>query len=501
MPVTFKKKGDFKVGDTRFQPVEIVLMNLGENYNGSYFSREVVTAAIPSLANTPILAYIEKNENDEDDFTEHERKIVKNPDNGYEFEYLGRAIGMIPENNNARFVEIIGDDEIQRTHLVVDGLIWTKWKQPLRIFESRDGIVSQSMELHEDFEGEFKEDGLFHFTDFKFFGACALGEGVPPAMEGANIQLKFSIEDFEKETQEKMEEFKLFQLNRKKGGDSVDKKLELLAKFSKTEDDVKAMEIDLEKIAYEDLEAKLEESAKEPEGETPEKDEDNPDVDVDVDETDEDEANEDEGETGLFTKEFSLSHDDIRSKLYGHLSKKEEVNETYYWIVQVYDDSFVYQDGKDGKCYKTNYTATNTELTIGEDAVEVFSRFLTQEEVDSLDSQVENYATLEEEVKGLRVFQETRLAEDRKVDEETLFEKYKSLDGMDDYEKIKEKSSEFTSIEDLEKEIALVFARNFSKINFSKNEIEKNQFNFDEGKEKDSRYGGLLEKYGSQAVE
>ena len=61
LPIMFQKLQQYDIEnlDTRFLKVKIWIMHLGENYNGSYFDKEVVTDAIPSLANTPILCFIE----------------------------------------------------------------------------------------------------------------------------------------------------------------------------------------------------------------------------------------------------------------------------------------------------------------------------------------------------------------------------------------------------------------------------------------------------------
>ncbi|MCD3328207.1 hypothetical protein G8V02_15305, partial [Clostridium botulinum D/C] len=78
IPVIFQKLDQYEseYSDIRFLKVKIWLMHLGENFNGSYFSKEVVENAIPSLSNTPILTYIETNSSGEEDFSDHRTIIV-----------------------------------------------------------------------------------------------------------------------------------------------------------------------------------------------------------------------------------------------------------------------------------------------------------------------------------------------------------------------------------------------------------------------------------------
>jgi hypothetical protein len=205
IPVSFQKINNY---DDRFITVKIWLMHLGQNHNGSYFSKEAVQAAIPSLANTPILGYVVERDG-ELDFSDHRMVLVKNAKGKYELKYIGQAFGVIPETNNAKFETKVGNDGIEREYLTVEGLIWNKWDVPEEIL-LRDMEKGQSMELDEKYQGYYdKNDKLFHFTEFKFFGACILGDMVKPAMEGADVEVQFSIaNDFDKEIQEQMEQFK-----------------------------------------------------------------------------------------------------------------------------------------------------------------------------------------------------------------------------------------------------------------------------------------------------
>src|SRR5690606_26849578 len=152
-------------------------------------------------------------------------------DGEYKIKYIGQAIGVIGESNEAKFENRIDEDGVERTYLTCTGLIWRKWDDPIEIMD-RDIVKGQSMELHHDFEGEFRDDGLFHFTKFKFFGACILGKDVIPAMKNATIEKQFSYDEMYKEIQEKIEEYKLliqskspvkgFEIDKNKGGQVMD---------------------------------------------------------------------------------------------------------------------------------------------------------------------------------------------------------------------------------------------------------------------------------------
>ena len=113
LPVNFSVNGEYKTKDIRFLNVTIDVLHLGENFNGSVFTKEVVEQNIETIKNTPILGYIKENENGEKDFTGHEHEIVVE-NNIIKEVYLGQAYGVIPESCNARWVKKISSDGEER---------------------------------------------------------------------------------------------------------------------------------------------------------------------------------------------------------------------------------------------------------------------------------------------------------------------------------------------------------------------------------------------------
>lgn len=189
--IMFQKENEFNVQDTRFTKVKIWLMHTGLNHNSSSFSKEAIEDAIPSLANTPILGFIEKNSEENKDFADHRSELYFDENGVLRENYLCQAYGVIPEQNNAHFEKRLCDDGIEREFLVVDGLVWNKLSEGVDIL-NRDICKAQSMELSNEYEGEFDENYVFHFKKFQFYGACILGDDYLPAMENASIELTYS---------------------------------------------------------------------------------------------------------------------------------------------------------------------------------------------------------------------------------------------------------------------------------------------------------------------
>ena len=201
IPIQYQQSKEI---DERFLEVKVYVLHLGENYNGSIFTKDVVTNAIPSLANTPLLAFVKRNEN-EKDFAGHEIDLVIEQGE-YKWKYSGQAYGVIPEVNNARWELMVGSDGVEREYLVVDAIVWKKFDDAVEII-TRDLAKGQSMELSEKYSGHFDESGLFVFDQFKFDGCAILGNNVEPAMNSAKIEMKFSMSNLKNTISEMMKEY------------------------------------------------------------------------------------------------------------------------------------------------------------------------------------------------------------------------------------------------------------------------------------------------------
>lgn len=187
--------------DIRFTKVKIWLMHLGKNRNGSMFNKEVVEQAIPTLANTPIMASIGYDWFDEDkDFKGHESDI-EITENG-ELKLINKTVpfGVIPETNNAKFETRLGDDMVEREYLTCEGILWNKWDDAVDIIYNKRGVTGQSMELSNDYTGYYDGEH-FIFDSFSFYGACLLGEDIEPAMQNSVVEIKYatSTQDLIKE--------------------------------------------------------------------------------------------------------------------------------------------------------------------------------------------------------------------------------------------------------------------------------------------------------------
>ena len=199
LPTHFEKS-DNQENDSRFQKVKIYIAHTGENLNQSIFSHDVLERMVPSLANIPILGYVGINNEDEEDFRGHEKRLSID-DGKFKVSFETHAYGFVPVDNKAHF-ETTGGKE----WLVTDGYLWTRFVDAMELFDESNGSKGQSMEIS-DADGYTDDRGRMVFTNATFTGLCILGDDVPPAMTGSTISTVFSKEDFKSTFEEMLAEF------------------------------------------------------------------------------------------------------------------------------------------------------------------------------------------------------------------------------------------------------------------------------------------------------
>lgn len=208
-------------GDIRFTKVKLWLMHTGLNLNGSVFNKDVVEKAIPTLANTPIMASVSYNFDGEKDFEGHETDIEITEDGEIKLINSTVPFGVIPETNNAKFETRLGDDMVEREYLTCEGILWNKWDDAVEILQSKGGVTGQSMEISPNYTGYFDGENMI-FETFSFYGACLLGDDVTPAMKNSTVEIKYAAKTDEL-IKEKLQVFNNI-VYANKGGNEVPKK-------------------------------------------------------------------------------------------------------------------------------------------------------------------------------------------------------------------------------------------------------------------------------------
>ena len=482
-------------------PVHLQACHTELNLNGSNIDESVMTSALPSFSNRPILGFIHKVVTDENPNGQWEFYSHNFHEENDEFVYDEIPVGIIPESCNA---QLVYDEEKEKTYCEVDGYIFEEYSKAAEILQrEKECFVSVEISIRE-LEYQAKEKYL-NIKDFFFSGVTILGKtpenkAVMPGMKGANVKLAdFSeknnslFSNYEEkitELQKRLEnlESHFDNKNPKEGGNEKNMFEKLLGKYGKTIEDIT---FEYEGLSDEELEAKF--SAEFEEGTS----------------TSASSDGEGSGEgTQQFenmTRSFELSHSDIRYALYELLKPFEDADDDWYWISSVYDSYFVYENYND-KIYRQNYTKDNDTNVVAFEGerTELFRELLTASEKAELEAMRSNYAALKE-------FKENAEKNELHSQKEELInsEKYSALAEKNEngeYTNIAfaelVKNMDNYSLTDLETQIKVIHSDYISEhSNFSVNTPLENKTvsmkmftNPNTKKTKSSRYGDLFKK-------
>ena len=513
-----------------FLPVHLKSCHLYRNRNQTYISDDSMNNAIPSFANRPILGFIHQLSDGSYDFAGHEMGINEND----ELEYYEFPVGVIPESCNA---QLVYDKDKNKTYLEVDGLVYEDYSRAADILRKKKES-SVSIEIAVDEMSYSASEKVLNIDKFHFMGVTILGKSIEserdiqPGMEGANITLAdFSAEknslfstsegnakllEMLKEIKQKVDTLSQFSIdnNQKKGGTTVGKFEELLQKYNITAEQV---EFEYEGLSDEELEARFAEVFDEAEDSDPapssdgENDDpvddpvDNEDDPVDDPEDDPEDNPENEPEqsenyakysialSNSVAREFEVSLDDLQYALY------RLVNETYtedvcWYSCTVYDSYLVMHDYYNGRHYKQSWERDSEDnVSLTGERVEVFSKYLTQAEIDALDALKSNYATIKSQLESYQ-------AKELEAQKTALFssKEFFSIADKDEFKELMNNHAEF-SLEELKSKldsIILSYAKNgglnFSVVDSNNKNLQKLPINTK--KKKNGRYGSIFSK-------
>ena len=127
-------------------------------------------------------------------------------------------------------------------------------------------------------------------------------------------------------------------------------------------------------------------------------------------------------------------------------------DEWWNWIIETYNDSFIYQSGEDGRFYKREYYIDGDNISLSEEKTEVFSEWLTQEEKDAIAALKADYAKLKE-------FKDNFDSSELKAKKDEIFarEEYAVLGDDEAFAELKENADKY-SIDEIEEKAKVIFA-------------------------------------------
>ena len=523
-PLIVQSFGTFEADDKNsdgLMAVKLKSCHTGKNRNKSGITDDNMNKYKHTFKGRPILGAIYKTDTGEYEFRAHDMEII---DDGEDIEYIEQPIGVISQVEEP-YLEF--DAKEDKNYLMVSGTIFSDYSKAAEILERRRTCKCSVEIAVEELSYNCDEDYL-SIDKFRFSGVTILGyeqDGVTEIQEGMKGS-KITIDDFSEkknsmfsadcqdrliETLEKLnmtlESFN-DKIHSEKGGEKVMNKFEeLLAKYGKTADEVT---FEYENLSDEELEVAFkeafEEATDEPETVVEETVVEEVAEETVVEETVE-EVVEEAAEVVVeepveevvepeekFVLKYELSHDDIRSALYSLLAAEAENDYYYAWILEVFDDKFIYQDYMEGKFYRQDYSRDGENVVLGENKVEVFNEWLSKAEKDALDALKADYASLVE-------FKANAESAKLQADKDAVFarEEFAGVVETKAFKKLIEKSADYT-LEECEQRAKEIldecndYVANFAAKDNGANKPQMLAFNLNKKESKKGPYGNLFAK-------
>lgn len=480
--------------------VKLKVCHTETNRNGSHISKENMENAMPTLKYRPILAYIHELEDGTKDFYAHNMEIVEDENGEAEINYIEKQVGCFTADDP--WLEY--DKDADKTYVMAYAVIPEEYTEAANIIRRKNGTKVSCELVINELAYNAKEKYL-DLTDF-YFGGCTLlgvdedGNEIGEGMLGARADIAdFCHEEPVFTYQEKLIEA-LDKLNLTLSSFNISN----LQKGGNEEMD------NVETVVVENSETVIEETTVE---ETVTEQEE---VETVEEVTSDDSSASEDGdeevvvvnskkqystdEHGNVTVSFEISHEDIRGALFNLLGIYEEEDGEWYWVTNVYDDYFIFENWSGDKLYKQPYAVDGDNVSLSGDRQEVFKMILSESEKLAIEKMREDYSALEAKYNALKETNEQYESAKLHSQREAILaaDEYSVLADDADFKALVEEMDKF-SLEELSTKADLIFAK-FAKSqgDFAAKDEKKSKvisFNFNSKKEsKKQPYGNLFSK-------
>ena len=520
-PIVVTTDGFFETNESdmpEMLKLELKVCHTDTNRNGSHISIENMEKAMPTLKYRPILAYIHELEDGTKDFYAHNVEFVENEDGETGIIYIEKQVGCFTADEPW----LKYDKKNDKTYVHAYAVIPEGYTEAADIIRRKGGTKVSCELIINELSYNAKEKYL-DLTDF-IFGGCTLlgcdedGNEIGEGMLGARADISdFCHKEPTYTFQDKMIEL-LDKLNKtlsnfnnnseEKGCDTMNKFEELLAKYGKTSDDIT---FEIEGLSDEELEAKFaemfeDEEPKNDDGEGADNGEGEGDNDPEPITTEEEACGKKKkkcsiDENGNMSVSFEISHEDIRGALFNLIGVYEEEDNEWYWITNVYDDYFIFENWDGNKLYKQSYSIDGDSVALSGDRQEMFKMILTESEKLAIDKMREDYSDLEAKYNELKTFKDNYEAAQLQAQKNAIFARGEySVLAEDEAFKALVADAEKFSVDEVEAKAKAIFADYVIKTGtFSaKDDGEKKPkvlgFNFNKKETKSGPYGNLFSK-------
>lgn len=525
-PIIVTTNGFFETNESdmpEMLKLELKVCHTDTNRNGSHISTENMEKAMPTLKYRPILAYIHELEDGTKDFYAHNIEIIEHEDGETEINYIEKQVGCFTADDPW----LKYDEENDKTYVHAYAVIPEGYTEAADIIRRKGGTKVSCELIINELSYNAKEKYL-DLTDF-IFGGCTLlgcdeqGNEIGEGMLGSRADIsdfchKEPVYTYQEKLIKTLEKLNVvlesFNNNsEEKGGIEMNKFEELLTKYGKTAEDIT---FEIEGLSDEELEEKFKEAFED------DNDESKLDDDDESDSENDDGDNSDDEEEPITTEEeacgkkkkkkkcsidsdgnmsvsFEISHEDIRVALFNLIEVYEAEDNEWYWITNVYDDYFIFENWDGNKIYKQSYSVDGDNVTLSGDRQEVFKMILTESEKLAIEKMREDYEALDAKYNELKTFKDNYEAAELKAKKDAIFARSEySVLADDEAFKTLITDAEKFSVDEVEAKAKAIFADYVIKTGaFSTKDNGENKpkvlgFNFNKKEDKKSPYGNLF---------
>nr|DAJ59187.1 MAG TPA: hypothetical protein [Caudoviricetes sp.] len=524
----FAKIVPVKPVNNEFTLAKVYVCSPGKNRNMSYLSQEELDAAEPTLAYVPVVGHLIEETDEEGNVTGHHfggHDYTVTDD--LQVKMLTVPFGVVTAEAPA--AETVTEFGKEKTYVTAYAILWTgRYPELKDAIYSEDTWFGQSMEMNFKNYTILEEDSNYvELHGLSYSALCILGKSddpskhVEPCFPSARIDpVKFDMnaEQFNQLMAEMRQQLSFcFDDASKKGGKAnlnQEKINEIFqnaglqpseVNFSITEDMTEEQLLAaIEEYKQSQLHAGADgadptgtsdDTGEEPTDPTPSDDTEEPEqIPADDDKPKKTTAQ-------LFSATMNQKRDALRDALpsvYTYNADGSIKTEICYWVND-FDDTFVYVDRDywDAEKYECTYgrfpysfdDATKTASITG-DWEEMVRMWLTKAEADKVE-------TDRAELETLRKFKKDAEAAAFSAKIETLLSEFSDLAALPEFAEIREKATEFASIDDLETQL---YALRGKQVKMSKKSTPaafgiKVGIDADTGSDDAEPYGGLFAKY------
>jgi len=486
----------FEKLNDNFLKAKCYVLALGKNQNKSYFAKDNVDKAYPTLAYVPVIGHLINDENGNYYLGGHDYKI--DIADGFKLKSQCIPFGVAIPSPEPQYEEVVEADGTLSQYLICDVVIWIgRYPELTNAIYDSDTYFNHSMEIMFSKSEPLSEDNSYaNIIDFSFDALCMLNKSDDPkfnvkpcfpsaAFKPANYSLDQS--EFKLLMEEMKNELKLLftKSNELQGGTNLNDKLKILEKFGKTVDD---LDFSIDDMDIKDLALKMEELF---------------------------------GASKTEPLSFSATYKQKRQALNDALkpiivkdATGNYIEETYFYV-EDFSDEYVFvekdhwtKDNYECKFGRYSYTFDESALTasLTSNFEEMIKVWLTLDEKSQLDAERAKYTVIEQNFAEYKASHSMTNDEAEKLaayksekEAETIFSKYKDKIGETaEFAELKKHISDY-SLDALEKECIYIVGLHASELSFSKEPVTRQSLKFSVGEPDNSNtdepYGGLVKKH------